>query len=130
MARTSKMRVLLVDDRTENRYVLSRILQHAGFVVEECSTGMQALDVVRTLPDAVILDIKLPDISGYDVCHGIKTDPVTKHVPVLLTSAVLDLRNAASLTAGAGAEGYLTHPFVPADVIEKVNRVIKMIRQA
>jgi len=129
MARTPKTRVLLVDDRTENRYVLSRILQHAGFAVEECSTGMQALDVVRTLPDAVILDIKLPDISGYDVCHGIKTDPVTKNVPVLLTSAVLDLRNAASLTASAGAEGYLTHPFVPADVIENVNRVIKMVRQ-
>jgi two-component system, NtrC family, sensor kinase len=125
MARSSKQRVLLVDDRTENRYVLSRILQGAGFTVEECSTGMQALDVVRTLPEVVILDIKLPDISGYDVCRGIKADPVTRSVPVLLTSAMLEPQNASALMARAGAEGFLTHPFVPSDVVMKVKQLIK-----
>jgi two-component system NtrC family sensor kinase len=125
MARDGRARVLLVDDRTQNRYVLSRILQKAGYAVEECSTGMQALDVVRSLPDAVILDIKLPDISGYDVCRGIKSDPVTRDVPVLLTSAMIEPGNASALTARAGAEGYLAHPFVPADVIAKLKKIIK-----
>ena len=125
MQRHSKSRILLVDDRTENRYVLSRILQKAGFTVEECSTGMQALDVVRSLPDAVILDIKLPDISGYDVCRGIKDDPVTQSVPVLLTSAMLEPGTAASWIERAGAEGYLTHPFVPAEVVAKIRELIK-----
>jgi CheY-like chemotaxis protein len=125
MARSAKPRILLVDDRTENRYMLSRILQNAGFAVEECSTGMQALDVVRSLPDAVILDIKLPDISGYDVCREIKTDLVTKAVPVLLTSAMLEAQSAPAVIARVHAEGYLTHPFVPADVVAKVKLLIK-----
>ena len=123
--RTSRLRILLVDDRGENRYVLSRILQNAGFVIEECATGMQALDVVRTLPDVVILDVKLPDISGYEVCRGIKTDPVTRLVPVLLTSATFSLEQAPQEMKRVGAQGYLAHPFVPADVITQVKKAIE-----
>jgi CheY-like chemotaxis protein len=124
MARNPKLRVLVVDDRNQNRYVLSRILQNAGFAVEECSTGMHALEMVRTLPDIVILDIKLPDISGYDVCSGIKKDPFTKHVPILLTSAVLEPQNAALVSAGAGAAGYLIQPYISSDVLAKIKQVI------
>ena len=126
MARDLKPRALVVDDRNQNRYVLSRILQNAGFTVEECSTGMHALEMVRTLPDVVILDIKLPDISGYDVCCEIKTDPFTKNVPILLTSAVLEPQNAASVSERVGAEGYLIHPYVSSDVIAKVKQVVNV----
>lgn len=122
--RSSKSRILLVDDRGENRYVLSRILQNAGFAVEECATGTQALEVVRTLPDAVILDVKLPDISGYEVCRGIKTDPLTKVVPVLLMSAVFVPDQPPPEMARVGAEGYLSHPFVPSDIIEKIRKLL------
>jgi len=115
---------LLVDDRGENRYVLSRILQNAGFVIEECATGMQALDVVRTLPDVVILDVKLPDISGYEVCRGIKTDPLTREVPVLLTSATFGPGERPQELDRVGAQGYLAHPFVPAEVVERVKKAI------
>jgi CheY-like chemotaxis protein len=126
MPRNVKPRVLLVDDRTENRYVLSRILAKAGFAIQECATGMQALDGVRSLPDVVILDIKLPDISGYDVCRDIKTDPVTRDIPVLLTSAMLEPQNASSIMASVGAEGVLIHPFVPEEVVAKVKELAKM----
>ncbi|HKR96494.1 MAG TPA: response regulator [Candidatus Angelobacter sp.] len=122
--RSSKSRILLVDDRGENRYVLSRILQNAGFTVEECATGTQALEVVRTLPDAVILDVKLPDISGYEVCRGIKTDPLTKVVPVLLMSAVFVPDQTPPEMAKVGAEGYLSHPFVPSDIVEKIRNLL------
>lgn len=126
MAHAPKARALVVDDRNQNRYVLSRILQNAGFAVEECSTGMHALQMVRTLPDVVILDIKLPDISGYDVCYGIKTDPFTKHVPILLTSAVLEPQNATSISAGVGAAGYLIQPYSSSDVIEKIKQAMNV----
>ena len=124
IARSLKPRVLVVDDRNQNRYVLSRILQTAGFAVEECSTGMHALEMVRTLPDVMILDVKLPDISGYDVCHGIKRDPFTKGVPILLTSAVLEPENAAVVSARVGAEGYLNQPYISSDVIAKIKQLI------
>jgi CheY-like chemotaxis protein len=122
--RSDKTRILLVDDRGTNRYVLSRILTNAGFAVEECATGMQALNVVRTLPDAVILDVKLPDISGYEVCRDIKTDPITKLIPVLLTSATFASEQVPPEMERVGAEGYLAHPFKPADVVEQVKRVL------
>ncbi len=124
MTRSPKPRALVVDDRNQNRYILSRILQNAGFSVEECSTGLHALEMVRTLPDLVILDIKLPDLSGYEVCSGIKTDPFTKNVPVLLTSAVLEPQSAASVSERVGAEGYLIHPYVSSDVISKIKRIV------
>lgn len=120
-----KPRILLVDDRGENRYVLSRILQTAGFAVEECATGTQALDVVRTLPDAVILDVKLPDISGYDVCRGIKTDALTRLVPVVLTSATFGREQPPEIDR-VGAEGYLSHPFVPSDIVAKLRKLLEV----
>lgn len=123
--RGNKSRILLVDDRGENRYVLSRILQNAGFIIEECATGMQALDVVRSLPDIVILDVKLPDLSGYEVCRGIKTDPVTSLVPVLLTSATFVHGETPQELQRVGAQGYLAHPFVPAEVVEQVRKAIE-----
>lgn len=124
--RQEKPRILLVDDRGEHRYVLSRILQNAGFVVEECATGTQALDAVRTLPDAVILDVKLPDISGYEVCRGIKTDSLTKLVPVLLTSATFGPGQAPPEMNRVGAEGYLSHPFVPSDIVAKLRELLQI----
>ena len=123
--RGDKLRVLLVDDRGENRYVLSRILQNAGFVIEECATGAQALEVVRTLPDVVILDVRLPDISGYEVCRGIKTDPATKLIPVLLTSAMFVHEETPPELSRVGAEGYLAHPLKPADIVEKIRSVLQ-----
>ena len=120
----AKTRVLLVDDRGANRYVLGRILQNAGFAVEACATGMQALDAARTLPAVVILDIKLPDISGYEVCRVIKNDPLTRPIPVLLMSAAFATEQIPPEIARIGAEGFLVHPFKAADVVEKIKSVL------
>lgn len=122
--RSSKNRILLVDDRGTNRYVLSRILQNAGFAIEECATGTQALEVVRSLPDVIILDVKLPDISGYEVCRLIKTDPITKHIPVLLTSAMFAPGEAPPELTRVGAEGFLAHPFQPAEIVDKIKDLL------
>lgn len=122
--RSTKIRILLVDDRGANRYVLSRILQNAGFSVEECATGAQALEVVRTLPDMVVLDVKLPDISGYEVCRYIKTDPITKLIPVLLTSALFAPGQVPPELARVGAGGFLAHPFQPAEVVDKIKDLL------
>lgn len=122
---SQKSRILLVDDRGENRYVLSRILQNAGFFIQQCATGTQGLEVARTLPDAVILDVKLPDISGYEVCRIIKTDPLTKLVPVLLISATFVPGQPPPEIARVGAEGYLAPPFLPSEIVEKISRLLE-----
>ena len=85
--------ILNVDDNDGARYAKSRILSRAGFVVIEAANGTEALERARdSLPDLVLLDVKLPDINGFEVCRQIKATPETaRH------SGAADLR-------GGGAE--------------------------
>lgn len=103
-------RILIVDDREQNRYVLRRVLERSGYKCEESSTGRDALERTQTLPDAVILDVHLPDISGFEVCQKIKNDPRTAQVPVLQVSASFVGSEDRAKALEIGADAYLTHP--------------------
>ncbi len=102
--------ILVVDDNQAVRYLTRRILEREGYRVTEAADGHQALRMARDLPNLVVLDIKLPDISGFEVCATLRRDPITAHLPVLhLSSTFLD---EASVIEGleGGADGYLTLP--------------------
>src|SRR5690242_17357121 len=73
-------RILIVDDREENRYILTRILRDQGYECIEAGTGAEALKTAKSTPDLIILDVKLPDISGYEVCGKLKSDPATQSI--------------------------------------------------
>ena len=119
-------RVLLVDDTEQNRYVLSRILARAGLEVEQCTTGKEALERVKSCPDLVILDVKLPDLSGYEVCRRIKTDPVTRSVPVLQISASFVSNESKVQALEGGADGYLTHPIDATVLVATVKSLLRL----
>ena len=68
--------ILVVDDLEENRYVVSRILRQAGYATVEGRTGKEALEKASDLPDLILLDIRLPDMTGYEVCDRIKANPL------------------------------------------------------
>ncbi len=121
-------RILVTDDREQNRYVLRRILEGAGYSCEEASTGRDALERVQSLPDLVILDVNLPDISGTQVCREIKQDSRTAQVSVLQISAafVSDVDKAKALDAGA--DGYLTHPIEPVVLLSTVRSLLRLRR--
>jgi two-component system NtrC family sensor kinase len=119
-------RVLLVDDTEQNRYVLSRILARAGLEVEQCTTGKEALERAKFCPDLVILDVKLPDISGYEVCRRIKTDPVTRSIPVLQISASFVSNESKVQALEGGADGYLTHPIDATVLVATVKSLLRL----
>lgn len=119
-------RILLVDDTEQNRYVLSRILARAGLKVEQCTTGKEALERVQDCPDLVILDVKLPDISGYEVCRRIKSDPRTRSVPVLQISASFVSNESKVQALEGGADGYLTHPIDATVLVATVNALLRL----
>ncbi|HEY4677632.1 MAG TPA: response regulator [Candidatus Angelobacter sp.] len=119
-------RILLVDDMEQNRYVLSRILARAGMEVEQCTTGREALERVKSFPDLVILDVKLPDISGYEVCRRIKTDPATRSVPVLQISASFVSNESKVQALEGGADGYLTHPIDATVLVATVKSLLRL----
>ena len=87
MVSDSRPFLLNVNDDEANRYMVTRILENAGYRVVEASDGREALMLARRRPMLIVLDIKLPDISGLEVCRQLKADHETRNVSVLQTSA-------------------------------------------
>lgn len=117
------VRILIVDDNEQNRYVMSRTLRSPEFVIEECATGLEALQRVKSRPDLVILDLRLPDVAGYEVCRRIKEDPRTSDIPVLQVSAYAGDQGKAAARA-AGADGFLMHPLDPHVLVDLVHSML------
>ena len=117
--------VLVVDDNPATRYTTSRILRAAGFRTREAATGAEALDLAGRGVSAVILDVHLPDIDGFEVCGRIRTQPGTALLPVIHLSAshVLDDDKVRGLNAGADA--YMTHPAEPALLVATLQALIR-----
>ncbi|MFG1996562.1 SpoIIE family protein phosphatase [Actinoplanes sp. NPDC048988] len=126
MSSTGTATVLVVDDSATKRYLLVSWLTRAGFTVRQAETGTEAL---RMLPgsgvDLVVLDVKLPDMSGFDVCERIKTDVEYGTVPVIHVSA--HAVDVVDRTQGLnrGADAYLVEPIEPDELIATVHAVLR-----
>ena len=124
----SPVTLLLVDDSEANRFLLAEVLRQAGFAVVEASCGAEALRRAGDDPDLVILDVNLPDMTGFDVCRKIKATPQTAPIPVLhLTGAYL---KSEDVTHGLenGADAYLIKPVEPAELIAHIKALLRIRR--
>ena len=121
--------ILHVDDNEANRYVVTRILQNAGFRVVEAATGTAGLKaVVEHLPALVILDVKLPDIRGFEVCRQIKANPETAFIPVLHLSASFIQSQDKAEGLDSGADAYLVQPIEPIELLATVRSLLRIRR--
>jgi len=121
--------ILNVDDNDGARYAKTRILQSAGFDVIEAANGTDALEMVkRHLPALVLLDVKLPDINGIEVCRRIKAESDSSSVLVLQTSAALTGRADKIRGLEGGADNYLAAPIEADELIANVNALLRMRR--
>jgi signal transduction histidine kinase len=121
-------RILIADDREDNRYILSRVLKGAGFDCVSAKTGYEALEASLSIPDVVILDVNLPDISGYDVCRRIKQNPGTVSISVLQISASFVSADDRVRALEAGADGYLLHPIDQMVLVATVRALLRLRR--
>jgi PleD family two-component response regulator len=117
--------VLLVDDSQTIRAVIGQHLRVAGYEPLFAADGHQALETLEHAPvDAVLLDINLPDIDGYTVCRGIKANPRTYHIPVIVLTSMSDTE--AELAAiDAGADDYIPKPPQPRVLDARLHMHIK-----
>jgi PAS domain S-box-containing protein len=121
-------RILAVDDNEAKRYAITRVLRRAGFEVEEATSGTEALERARGKPDLIVLDVKLPDIGGFEVCRRLKSDPELASIPVLHLSA--SATSASDRVAGleSGADAYMVDPVEPAELVAMVNALLRARR--
>lgn len=125
----NKMRVLVVDDTDASRYVVGRMLRGAGYQVSEAATGEQGLKAVRgELPDLVVLDVNLPDVSGFEVCRQIKSEAATASIPVLHLSASYVRPQDQAFGLNQGADGYLMQPVEEPVLIATVGALLRARR--
>jgi PAS domain S-box-containing protein len=125
----SSVLILNVDDNDGARYAKTRILQVAGFNVIEAANGADALSMVsEQRPDLVLLDVKLPDINGIEVCRRIKADQSSATVLVLQTSAALTGRADKIRGLEGGADNYLAAPIEADELIANVNALLRLRR--
>jgi len=118
--------ILYVDDDADNRRLFTWLLQEAGFDVQEAVTGGEALRRVAEKPDLVILDVRLPDINGFEVCRRIKADPATSDIPVLHLSGAFASSADKVYGLESGADGYLVKPVAPEEVLATVRALLRM----
>lgn len=121
----SKHTVLVVDDNPATCYATARALRAAGFKTVEAGTGQEALDLSLGDISAVVLDVHLPDIGGFEVCAMMRDREQTMSLPIVHLSAafVADTDKVAGLNAGADA--YLTHPAEPAMLVATIQALVR-----
>jgi two-component system cell cycle response regulator len=111
-------RILAVDDVSHNLELMTYLLQASGHEVLAAASGHEAVRVAKqSHPDLVVLDVQLPDISGYRVLEELRADPELAHVPVIAVTAYAMVGDRDHALA-AGFDGYLSKPIDPATLVE------------
>ncbi len=121
--------VLVVDDSRTRRYVIGSWLRRDGLSVVQAGTGAEALALLETVAvDAVVLDVQLPDMSGFDVCERIKRNPRHAALPVVQVSATAVEVVDRTQGLNRGADAYLAEPIEPDELLATVHAVLRYYR--
>jgi PAS domain S-box-containing protein len=120
--------ILHVDDDEAGRCAISALLRDAGFQAMEAGTGAEALSRAAEKPDLIVLDVTLPDLDGFEVCHRIKTNPITCTIPVLYLSGHFIESRDKVRGFDAGGEGYLTKPVDPDELLANIKALLRIRR--
>ncbi|HEX4279041.1 MAG TPA: ATP-binding protein [Bryobacteraceae bacterium] len=121
--------ILNVDDYVPGRYARTKLLKQAGYRVLEAGNGRETFAAVqKELPKLILLDVNLPDISGFEICRQLRDNPVTAATTILHISASSVLAHHQVNGLDAGADGYLVEPIEPAILLATVNAFLRARR--
>ena len=117
--------ILIVDDDQQVRTLLRRLLFESGYTTIMAVDGRQGVELAKTRkPDLILMDILMPNMDGHIACHIIKTDSVTKEIPVVIFTAV-DSERSKEIAKEVGADGYITKPFGRDKLLDTISQLLK-----
>jgi len=132
---TNKANILVVDDEVETVDMISFLLESQGYAVISAYSGTEALEILqkgiqeraerRPLIDLVILDVKIPDVDGYEICRLIKQDDHLKYIPVIMVTGLGSVEDTSRGLA-IGADDYVSKPFRAQELVARVRAMLRV----
>ncbi|NMF60972.1 hybrid sensor histidine kinase/response regulator [Pseudanabaena yagii] len=118
--------ILIVDDTLYNIQLLSLMLIRQGYVVEQATNGQEALEkATQLLPDIILLDIRMPDIDGYEVCKILKANPTTQGIPIIFISSIEEPSEKVEAFSVGGVD-YISKPFQLIEVLARIETHLRL----
>jgi len=118
-------RLAYIEDEAEMIDLVRLILGRSGYTVMGANGGREGIELIRNeLPDLVLLDLMMPDMDGWEVYHQIKSEELTRDIPVIvITAKALNIDKVLGLSI-AKVEDYIAKPFSPQELLERVDQVL------
>ncbi len=122
----SKITILVVDDTQYNLQILSMMLANQGYAVLEATNGIEAIELAKAhLPSLILLDIKMPDMSGYEVCTSLKNNSTTQQIPIIFISAIENVEEKVEAFSIGGID-FINKPFHLIEVLARVETHLRV----
>ena len=118
-------KILIAEDERDIRDLITFALQFAGYQVIPTNNGEEALENARIeIPDLIVLDVRMPRMTGYEACSKLKSELRTKHIPIIFVSAK---GQEAEIQTGLdlGASDYIIKPFSPDQLVNRIQAILK-----
>jgi two-component system, sensor histidine kinase and response regulator len=120
MNEMTESRILIADDTVRNLQILGDVLEREGFQINVAQNGQQALDIAaKVTPDLILLDVMMPEMDGFEVCRGLKANPITAGIPVIFLTAKVETDDIVK-GFELGAVDYITKPFNTTELLVRV----------
>ena len=120
--------ILVIDDEPNNFDVIQALLGNEGYLFHYASSGQRALDRLdRFLPDAILLDVMMPDLDGIEVCRRIKASPKWQLIPVIVVTALTD-KAELERCLSTGAEDFISKPVNRLELVARVGSMLRIKR--
>jgi CheY-like chemotaxis protein len=120
-------KILIAEDERDIRELVNFSLQFGGFVVVQAANGAEAVEQAqKELPDLILMDVRMPKMTGYEACRQMKSMPELRDIPVVFLSAK---GQETEIQTGleAGAEEYILKPFAPDELVKQVQAVLDRV---
>ncbi len=120
-------KILIAEDEKDIRDLVVFSLTYGGFEAIAAANGTDAIAMAESeLPDLILMDVRMPQMSGYDACAKLKLNPATRDIPIVFLSAKgqeAEIRKGLS----AGAEEYILKPFAPDELVRRVQEILRRL---